>query len=313
MNQPPTWAGRSVPAGGSEGGPEPSSDRGPLLPILATAALVVLVGGAGFFLGRSNSDDDVDAGAAATTETTATETTAAESPTTEPTTSESEATEVSATGDETTTTEAPAETTTTEAPAETTTTEAPAEEPAEDPANETQPDDETERRAILSGGVLYLRGEIPDPAVGEFIVERAAAVVGPDNVVNEYVINPDAPLPESAPLFVEDVVLFAYGSDQVNPAFIPLLDLGILLMSQNPTVVVTVVSHTDSDGSEEFNQRLSERRGQAVADYWLERGIDSSQIVIDARGERDPVADNNTSEGAQLNRRAEFIITGLLG
>jgi len=191
--------------------------------------------------------------------------------------------------------------------------------PSEEPVATTLPSSDApaapadERRAVLSGGKLYLRGEIPAQQVADVIVERASAVVGADNVIDEYVINPDAPLPDSAPLYVEDLVLFAFGSSGINPAFAPLLELGTLLMSQNPAVVITVVSHTDAAGSEAFNLRLSQQRGETVRQYWLDRGTAPSQIVIDARGESSPIADNETPEGAQLNRRAEFIITGLLG
>ena len=172
---------------------------------------------------------------------------------------------------------------------------------------------EPNRTAVLSAGVLYLRGTVPSQEVADVIAERAAAVIGAENVVVEYEIDPDAPVPASAPLYVEDVVLFAYGSEAINPAFTPLLDLGTALLAQNPTVTVTVVSHTDTNGSAEFNLALSQRRGAAVAAYWIERGIDPSRILIDARGETQPLADEATSEGAQANRRAEFVITGLLG
>ena len=56
----------------------------------------------------------------------------------------------------------------------------------------------------------------------------------------------------------------------------------------------------------------SQQRGQAVANYWIKKGIDQSRITIDARGEAD-AKDSDDAKAAALNRRAEFIITGLLG
>ncbi len=298
MNQPPTWAGRSVPAGDS---PPPEEGRkGSLLPIVGAAALVLLIGVAGFALGRNNNGDDSDDATATTAEVTTTSASAISA-----TTNSDETTETA----ETTQPDETAETTT---PDETTVSETTA---APDEASQAAAEAASaiERRAVLKGGKLYLRGAIPSAEIGAAIVARAAAVVGPDNVVNEYVVVETSSFPESAPLYVEDLVLFAFGSDAINPAFVPLLELGTLLLTQNPQVTITVVSHTDSDGSEDFNMALSERRGAAVKRYWTDQGINPDQIVVDARGESSPIADNETSDGAQLNRRAEFIIANLLG
>ncbi len=299
MNQPPTWAARSLPEGGDPGPVTPKNDepkRSLLLPVLGAGALALLVGAAGFAIGRGDNGNDAAAtGDEITTTSDSSATPATTTTTASPTTTEAP-----------TTTQAP---TTTEAP---TTTQAPTTLPdAADEAGAQEVD--TERRAVLKGGKLYLRGRIPSEEIAAAIVERAAAVVGADNVVDEYVIDPAAAFPESAPLYVEDLVLFAYGSDQINPAFVPLLDLGTALLSQNPQVIITIVSHTDADGSEEFNLDLSERRGAAVKKYWTDLGIDPDQIVIEARGESSPIGDNDTDEGAQLNRRAEFVIANLLG
>ena len=293
MNQPPTWAGRSVPT--EESGavaPAPQDDgKNPVLPIVGAVALVILVGGAGFLLGRGNNDD------VATDEVPAVTTTSAAldeddqistSLTTVPETESDSETSDDTVADDT-------------------------EGDTGDTADDIAEAADIERRAVLKSGKLYLRGLIPSAEIGEAIVARAGAVVGPDNVVNEYVVDSDAPFPESAPLYVEDLVLFAYGSEEINPAFIPLLDLGTALMTQNPQVIVTVVSHTDANGSEEFNQALSQRRGDSVKKYWTDLGINPDQIIVDARGETSPIADNNTPDGAQLNRRAEFIIANLLG
>ena len=168
------------------------------------------------------------------------------------------------------------------------------------------------RRAVMSGGIVYLRGAVPSQEIADAIQAKAAAVLGPDRVVVEYVIDPTVELSPSAPLVVDDVILFEYGSASINPQFFPLLDLGIALMYQTPSVVITVVGHTDSDGSSEFNQQLSEARTAAVLKYWVSNGVAEHQFEGISLGETQPVADDSSEAGAQSNRRVEFIITGLL-
>ncbi len=297
----PSWAARAVQAPTVPPNvDEPRSDR---TLILGAAALIAIgLGVGGFFIGRGIQGGSGDSIAATVVSTTAAPTTAP--PTTAaPTTAAPSTTASSTTAAPSTT--APA---TTVAPPSTAAPTTIAE-----PTAVATPTAEPNRTAVLSAGVLHLRGTVPSQEVADIIVERAAAVIGAENVVVEYVIDPTAPMPASAPLYVDDVVLFAYGSEDINPAFTPLLDLGTALLTQNPGVTVTVVSHTDTDGSAEFNLALSQRRGAAVAAYWIERGIDPSRILIDARGETQPLADETTPDGAQANRRAEFIITGLLG
>lgn len=70
----------------------------------------------------------------------------------------------------------------------------------------------------------------------------------------------------------------------------------------------TIVGHTDSTGSESYNQALSERRADAVRNYLLGRGVGSSQVEAYGRGELEPRASNETEAGRQLNRRVEVFV-----
>ncbi|MEE8340003.1 MAG: OmpA family protein [Xanthomonadales bacterium] len=70
-------------------------------------------------------------------------------------------------------------------------------------------------------------------------------------------------------------------------------------------VDINVIGHTDSAGSAEYNQGLSERRAMAVKEYMVSEGIDAGIIVASGEGESNPVADNGTSEGQALNRRVD--------
>lgn len=172
----------------------------------------------------------------------------------------------------------------------------------------------SDRRAVVSGGVVYLSGSVPSRMIADAIVAKAAAVMGSENVVDQYEIDPAVPFDptESAPLYVEDLVLFPTGSAEVSPEFQPLLDLGVVLMSQNPNVTIDVIGHTDSIGSAEGNLALSQARVDAVVAYWVEAGIDPERIRAFGLGESQPIADNTTPDGKQINRRVEFTITGLL-
>lgn len=174
-------------------------------------------------------------------------------------------------------------------------------------------EDESGRTAVFRGGKVYLSGKVPSEEIADLIVEKAAAVVGPDNVVSEYEIDPSVTIDpgDSTPLYVEDVVLFRFNSVEIDPPFIPLLDLGTLLLRQNPQASLTVVTRTDAVGSEEVNLDVARRRADAVINYWISQGVDPDQIEADPRGE-EGTSEDDDAETAALQRRAEFIITGLL-
>ncbi len=72
-----------------------------------------------------------------------------------------------------------------------------------------------------------------------------------------------------------------------------------------------ISGHTDSDGSEMYNLRLSQARAQAVVDYLVSRGISPSRLIAKGYGESRPVAPNDTPENKQKNRRTELKILGL--
>jgi outer membrane protein OmpA-like peptidoglycan-associated protein len=208
-----------------------------------------------------------------------------------------------------TTTTARPTTTTTTAPPPTTTTAAPAGEVAVAPPPGAVA---AERYAVLKGGKVYLLGRVPSQDVADTIVAKATAVMGEGNVVNQYQVDPASTLPSSAPLYVADYVLYAYDSAELAPDFRPLLDLGVLLLRQNPAVTITVNGHTDDRGSAEYNLDLSQRRVQSVLDYWAAAGVDTSRVRGVAKGESEPIAPNDTDEGRAVNRRTEFVIDGIL-
>jgi outer membrane protein OmpA-like peptidoglycan-associated protein len=168
------------------------------------------------------------------------------------------------------------------------------------------------RYAVYAGGKLYLRGSVPSQAVADEIATRAVSVIGPDNVFVEYVIDPAAPLPDNAPIYVADTVLFGAGSTAIKPEFYGLLDLGATLLTLYPNVKITIEGHTDSRGEDLYNYDLSKQRVDQIMGYLASKGADLSRVEAVPKGESEPIADNATSAGQQANRRIEFTIFDLL-
>lgn len=105
------------------------------------------------------------------------------------------------------------------------------------------------------------------------------------------------------------IVHFDFDKYNIKKLYVPDLDQHVAYLSANPSSPVIVEGHTDSIGSDQYNQRLSERRANAVRKYLVEKGIASSRIRVVGYGEQRPIADNKTKEGRAINRRAEFEVT----
>jgi OOP family OmpA-OmpF porin len=74
--------------------------------------------------------------------------------------------------------------------------------------------------------------------------------------------------------------------------------------------VIIAVGHTDSVGSDAYNQKLSVRRAEAVKAYLASKGIEKNRIYTEGKGEKQPIADNKTKEGRAKNRRVEIEVVG---
>lgn len=105
-------------------------------------------------------------------------------------------------------------------------------------------------------------------------------------------------------------VLFDTGSSTLKPGAREKLAKisGILLA--HPGLNLQIEGHTDSVGSDEFNQELSERRADTVRDFLAEQGVPASTITARGFGKTQPVATNDTPEGRQRNRRVELVVNG---
>ena len=83
------------------------------------------------------------------------------------------------------------------------------------------------------------------------------------------------------------------------------------LMKENPTLRIEISGHTDSVGSDSYNERLSKARAKSVVEYLENLGIDNSRLVYKGLGEKKPIADNKTEDGRALNRRTELKVIGI--
>ncbi len=99
---------------------------------------------------------------------------------------------------------------------------------------------------------------------------------------------------------------FASGSSDVESKFYPVLDSVVVVLDEFNQTYIDIIGHTDSKGSKEYNQRLSEKRARSVAHYLESREVISERLAADGMGEADPVASNNTREGRAMNRRVEI-------
>ena len=105
-----------------------------------------------------------------------------------------------------------------------------------------------------------------------------------------------------------DGVTFATDSSAVSPTFRATLDQIAQSLRDYPNSLVDVYGHTDSTGSDSYNQALSERRAKAVSDYLTSRGVSSTRVRFQGFGETQPIASNDTIDGRAKNRRVEIKI-----
>jgi outer membrane protein OmpA-like peptidoglycan-associated protein len=103
-------------------------------------------------------------------------------------------------------------------------------------------------------------------------------------------------------------VTFAFNSADLNAQFYPVLDKVAATLKEYDKTVIEVAGHTDSVGSDAYNQTLSEKRANSVADYLSSHGMVRTRMVTIGAGEGHPVASNDTDEGRAENRRVEITI-----
>jgi OOP family OmpA-OmpF porin len=101
-------------------------------------------------------------------------------------------------------------------------------------------------------------------------------------------------------------VNFAFDRAEIDSASAVVLDVAADTLKSCPNVAVRVEGHTDSIGTDAYNQGLSERRANTVRNYLIDRGVPASRLTAVGFGESQPIASNDTDEGRALNRRVEL-------
>ena len=105
-----------------------------------------------------------------------------------------------------------------------------------------------------------------------------------------------------------DTIHFETGKANLEPGSIPTIRKLYDMMKDNPKIRIEIAGHTDSTGSDEVNQRLSELRAESVAGWLIQNGVLSTRIITKGYGESKPLVDNATEEGRRRNRRTEISI-----
>ena len=103
-------------------------------------------------------------------------------------------------------------------------------------------------------------------------------------------------------------ISFDTGRADVKSDFRPILDRFASSLQANPATTVTIIGHTDNTGGASVNEPLSRDRAANTRDYLVQRGVSPNRIMIDGRGEREPIASNADASGRARNRRVEIFV-----
>ena len=121
---------------------------------------------------------------------------------------------------------------------------------------------------------------------------------------------PVAPVATSEKVTFAADAFFDFDKSVLKPEGKAKLDDLVSKMSGLNLEVVIAVGHTDSIGTDAYNQRLSVRRAEAVKSYLVSKGVERNRVYTEGKGEKQPVADNKTGEGRAKNRRVEVEVVG---
>jgi OmpA-OmpF porin, OOP family len=124
---------------------------------------------------------------------------------------------------------------------------------------------------------------------------------------------PAKPAPQSVreSVVIQADALFDFDKSVLRPDGKKAIDDALAKIQGTDLEMVIATGHTDSIGTEQYNQRLSERRAEAVKQYLVSKGIPASKITTIGKGESQPVATNKTKEGRQKNRRVDIEFKGV--
>jgi len=171
--------------------------------------------------------------------------------------------------------------------------------------------------AVGAGGGALIAGSGHRGAgalIGGVVGAAAGGAIG--NYMDRQAAEMKRKLPEAAvaregdKLYVAlpSAILFDVDKSEIKPTAKDSIAKAAEVLVKYPDTYITVEGHTDSTGTTEYNQKLSERRADAVRDQLLRDGVPASRVSVKGYGESNPVADNSTPEGRQSNRRVQLEI-----
>lgn len=166
-------------------------------------------------------------------------------------------------------------------------------------------DDAVERRqhALIGAGVGALAGG----SIGYYMDRQEAELRAELEGTGVRV----ARIGDNVTLVMPGNVTFATDSSDLSPAFFDVLNSVGKVLAEYDKTVIEVAGHTDSTGSEAYNQSLSERRASSVANYLHGQGVNRQRVITVGMGELRPIAENSTDAGRQANRRVEITMVPL--
>jgi hypothetical protein len=133
-----------------------------------------------------------------------------------------------------------------------------------------------------------------------FVIKAKSAVMPPRPVPPP---KKPAPLPK-----VLNKVQFTYNSADFEPSSLPQLDSAVVVLKNYPTLEILIKGHTSSEGEADYNQKLSERRAEAVKNYLIQHGIDAKRLTSKGFGKSQLLMIDDSEEHKRMNRRIEFEI-----
>jgi outer membrane protein OmpA-like peptidoglycan-associated protein len=159
---------------------------------------------------------------------------------------------------------------------------------------------------LIGAGIGALAGGLAGGSIGRYMDNQEAAMRQNLAAVEGASIQRQADM--LAVTFKSDV-LFDVGSAAVKPGAYDELMRVAQVLNQYPQTTITIAGHTDSTGTEAFNQQLSEQRAMAVKNAMVGQGVAAARMTAIGYGESKPIADNSTEGGRQMNRRVQITIT----
>lgn len=169
----------------------------------------------------------------------------------------------------------------------------------------TAPKEERAKRAIIGAGI----GGVAGGGVGYYMDQQEKELR--DELVGSGV-QVQRTEEGQIDLIMPGNITFDVSSSTVSDSFKPTLSSVAKVLQEYENTLVTITGHTDSSGSEEYNQLLSEQRATAVANIVLQEGILVERVAALGMGEASPIADNTTAEGRAENRRVEITLDAIV-